>query len=312
MVALAMPHDIPGEPPGRVIVTGGAGFIGHHLVAALTALGSDVLVVDDLSAGRSDRLPSSARFERLDIAGDDIATPIAAWRPSTVFHLAAQASVPRSEAAPEDDLRANALGTLRVIAAARDAGVSRIVFTSSGGAVYGDTPTRATEASPVRPDSIYGLHKLVGERYVARSGLDHAIVRPSNVYGPGQDAAGEGAVIAAFTAAARTRSRIVIHGDGTQERDFLHVTDLVAALLTLAASTENGTWNASVGRSTTIADLAALVERLAGRPLERGTGPRRPGDVHLSRIASDRLRGLGWAPRIGLEDGLRRLIDAGG
>ena len=312
MVALAMPLDLPGEPPGRVVVTGGAGFIGHHLVAALIARGSDVLVIDDLSTGRADRLPPSVRLERLDIASDDLTAPFERWRPSTIFHLAAQASVPRSEAAPEADLRANALGTLRVIAAARSAGGSRIVFTSSGGAVYGETDTAATEDSPERPDSVYGLHKLLAERYLARSGIGHAIVRPSNIYGPGQDGQGEGAVVAAFTAAARSGAGIVIHGDGTQERDFLHVADLVSGLLVLAATPGSGTWNASVGTSTTIAGLADLVERIAGRQLKRGAGPRRAGDVHLSRIASDRLRGLGWEPRVLLEDGLRQLIGEGG
>jgi UDP-glucose 4-epimerase len=309
-----MPHvnRSRADPPARAVVTGGAGFIGHHLVSALIGRGSEVLVVDDLSTGKADRLPAGVRMERLDIATDDLTSSFESWRPSVVFHLAAQASVPRSEAMPEEDLRVNALGTLRVIAAARSVGASRIVFTSSGGAVYGETPRPATERSPARPDSLYGHHKLLAERYVARSGLSHAIVRPSNVYGPGQDAVGEGAVVAAFTDAARGSGRIVIHGDGSQERDFLNVADLVEAVVVVAASSESGTWNASFGRSMTIADVAALVERVAGRRLERGVGPRRPGDVHLSRIASARLRRLGWTPQVPFDEGLRQLLESGG
>ena len=295
----------------RVLVTGGAGFIGHHLVAALTARGADALVVDDLSAGRSERLPPSVRLEELDVATGDVAGAFDRWRPAIVFHLAAQVSVPRSEAAPEHDLRVNGFGTLRVALAAREAAVGRLVFVSSGGAIYGETPEPATEDAPTVPDSYYGSHKLLAEHYVARSGLSHAVARPSNIYGPGQDAIGEGAVVATFTDAAREGRPITIHGDGTQERDFLHVTDLVDALLLLGSDARSGTWNASFGSSRSIGDLAAIVERIAGRPLPRTSGPRRPGDIHLSRIDSDRLRGLGWAPRVSLEDGLGELVRTG-
>ena len=292
----------------RVLVTGGAGFIGHHLVAALTRSGANVLVIDDLSAGSAERLAPDVEFERLDIASDDLKGVLDRWRPSTMFHLAAQVSVPRSEADPEYDLRVNGLGTLRLVTAARGSGARRLVFTSSGGAVYGETSTPATEQSSARPDSAYGIHKLLAEQYVARSGIPYAIARPSNIYGPGQDAMGEGAVVAVFTSAAREGRSIVIHGDGTQERDFLHVLDLVDGLMLLGAVGSDGIWNVSAGTSTSILELAELVGRIAGQPLDRATGPRRPADVHLSRVASARLRDLGWSPRVELAAGLAGLL----
>lgn len=301
------------QPPAsyeglRVVVTGGAGFVGHHLVRRLVESGAEVLVLDDLSTGSADRLKSGVELIRLDISTDSIAPVLRSWAASTVFHLAAQASVPRGEAEPELDLKVNGLGTLRLLLAAQDAGTDRFVFTSSGGAVYGESSQPATESSPVVPSSVYGIHKLLGERYTNRSLVSHAIARPSNVYGPGQDANGEGAVVAAFTDAARLGRGLTIHGDGLQERDFLHADDLVDALLLLGASREIGTWNVSVGQSTTIEQLADLVQRISGRPMPISHGESRAGDVRLSRLSSAKLGRLGWVPTNNLEDALRKLI----
>ena len=294
-----------------MVVTGGAGFIGHHLVRALEERGDEVLVIDDLSGEIRGGLRPDTRLERLDITRAELRHPIARWRPSVVFHLAAQVSVARSMQDPEHDLEVNAIGTLRVLEAARSAGVPRFVFTSSGGAIYGDTEIPATETSPSKPLSYYGIHKLLAERYVRWSGIDHAIARPSNVYGPDQPAGGEGAVIAAFVSAAQDSSTLVIHGDGTQRRDFLHVADLVSALLLLGNCSESGTWNVSSRVATSVLDLAGLLEQLTGRPLKITHGSRRPGDVNESCLTSDRLRQLGWAPRVSLVDGLRQLLKMG-
>ena len=292
----------------RVVVTGGAGFIGHHLVRDLVAGGASVLVIDDLSSGSADRLPPEVQLARIDITDGDVRTAIGDWQPSTVFHLAAQVSVPRSEADPEHDVRVNALGTLRVLAAARDAGVRRVVFTSSGGAVYGETHGAATEASPEQPASYYGMHKLLAERYAATSGLSYAIARPSNVYGPGQAAGGDGAVVPAFVGAIRAGRPLTIYGDGTQSRDFVYVDDVVAALKAMGDSTRLGVWNVSSAEPTTVLELVQALEELTGQPLERVFLPPRPGDVHTSLISSTRLRELGWSPRSTLRDGLTRLL----
>ena len=267
-----------------------------------------MLIIDDLSGGIRGGLRPDARLERLDIAHDDLRRPIARWRPSVVYHLAAQVSVPRSMEDPEHDLQVNVVGTLRVVEAIKAAGVHRLVFTSSGGAIYGDTEKPATETSPLKPLSYYGGHKLLAEQYVRWSGVDHAIARPSNVYGPHQPAGGEGAVVATFVSAAQHSSTLVVHGDGTQRRDFLHVADLVSALLLLGGHHETGTWNISSGVATSVLDLARLLQQLTGRPLQITHGDRRPGDINESCLASDRIRQLGWSPRVSLEVGLRQLV----
>ena len=294
------------------MVTGGAGFIGHHLVRSLRQRGSEVLVVDDLSTGLEERIPEGVRFERLDLASTDPGDLLRSWRPSAVYHLAAQASVARSELDPEADLLVNGLATLRLVRAAAANGVGRFLFVSSGGAVYGETVAPATEETLPKPASAYGAHKLLGEAYVALSGLSYAVARPSNVYGPGQAGGLEGAVVAAFVEAAQSGSALVVHGDGTQERDFIDVADVVDALLLLGAVDDEGIWNVSSGSSTTVGELAQMVEREANLELHRSSGPARPGDVQRSRISNAKLRRLGWAPRIGLVHGLRALVDRSG
>ncbi len=294
--------------PGRALVTGGAGFIGSHLVARLLAYGDEVLIVDDLSTGSAARIPSGARFEACDVATAAVERVVAAWRPSVVFHLAAQSSVAASVHDPIHDLLVNVGGTIRVARAARAAGTSRFVFVSSGGAIYGESRTPATERVRPRPLSPYGIHKLAGEGHVAVSGLSYAIARPSNVYGPGQVAGPEGAVIAAFAASAMAGRPLRIDGDGRQTRDFVHVADVVSALLLLASTSTSGIWNIASEENTSIAALADVVELAAGTSLPRARGPHRPGDVRWSALASTALRNLGWRPSVSLADGIRDLL----
>jgi UDP-glucose 4-epimerase len=293
----------------RALVTGGAGFIGSHLVDRLVAEGADVLVVDDLSTGALENLGPGPRFEQLDIATADLGRLLATWRPMVVYHLAAQASVERSSTDPIRDLAVNVVGTHRVAAAAREAGAARLVFVSSGGAVYGEAIRPATERTTPRPSSYYGVHKLTAEGHVRLAGVPHAILRPANVYGPRQRGGLDGAVIAAFVGQALGDGVIRINGDGQQTRDFVHVHDLVEALLLVArASTADGTWNVATGTSVSIAELADLVEAAIGRPLARVVTPRRPGDVMASALSAAALRRLGWRPTVGLADGLAALL----
>lgn len=293
----------------RALVTGGAGFVGSHLVDRLLAEGQQVLVIDDLSSGRPENLASTARLEQLDIADDDIAEVVRAYRPNVVFHLAAQASVPISVREPLRDLAVNVIGTHRVGLAARQAGASRLVFVSSGGAIYGETVRPATERTLPAPSSYYGIHKLAAEGHAALTGIPYAIVRPSNIYGPRQGAGLEGAVVAAFIGQASRDQPLTIHGDGTQTRDFIHVTDVVEALWRLSRSdVPSGTWNVAAGGRMSIAGLADIVEQAAGRRLGRMSGPRRPGDVMHSAMSAARLRELGWRPSIGLSAGVKALV----
>ena len=292
----------------RAIVTGGAGFVGGHLVDRLVAEGIEVLVVDDLSTGALANVPAAARIEQIDVSGGDLERPFRAWRPQVVFHLAAQASVPLSIRDPLRDLAVNVVGTHRVAAAARVAAATRLVFVSSGGAIYGETARAATERSHPAPTSYYGIHKLAAEGHVAMAGPPYAIARPSNIYGPRQTPGLEGAVVAAFLDQAVASGQLTIHGDGTQTRDFVHVDDVVDALWRLGLRDgPTGIWNVSSGQGTSIEQLARIVERSVGRPLGRTFGARRSGDVRHSAISSARLRALGWTPTVALVGGIVEL-----
>lgn len=275
----------------------------------LLAEGLAVLVVDDLSTGNQENLPHETQLERCDVASAELGDLFHRWRAGIVFHLAAQASVPLSIRDPLRDVAVNVIGTHRVAEAARDVGAARLVFISSGGAVYGETRRSATEETRPAPSSYYGIHKLAAEGHVALARLPFTILRPSNVYGPRQVGGLEGAVVAAFLEQASRQGTLVIHGDGSQTRDLVHVRDLVEALWRLAQpDSPVGTWNVSSGRSVTIAGLADSVERVFGRPLGRTFVTSRPGDVARSAISSAQLRGLGWRPHVGLSAGLGELV----
>lgn len=283
--------------------------MGSHLVDRLVAEGHEVLVLDDLSTGHATNVASEARLERLDIASDDLDAIFRGWRPDIVFHLAAQASVSVSVHEPLRDLAVNVVGTHRTGAAARSSGAGRLVFVSSGGAVYGETARPATERTRPAPSSYYGVHKLAAEGHAELAGIPYAIARPSNIYGPRQAAGLEGAVVAAFIDQACHDQPMTIHGDGSQTRDFVHVIDVVDALWRLSRSdVPSGTWNLAAGRRTTIAGLADIVDQALGRPSGRVFGPRRPGDVTRSAISAARIRGLGWRPSIRLSGGVSDLV----
>ena len=294
----------------RAVVTGGAGFVGSHLVDRLVADGWAVLVVDDLSTGQAGDVPAVATLEQLDIATDPIQGVVAPWRPSVVFHLAAQASAPLSMRDPERDLAVNVIGTHRVAAAAHEAGADRLVFVSSGGAIYGETLRPATESTRPAPSSYYGIHKLAAEGHVTLAGLPYAIARPSNIYGPRQRAGLEGAVVATFVELARRGAPLTIDGDGAQTRDLVHVRDVVDALCRLGLDNAgSGIWNVASGRRISVASLANRIERVAGVPLGRVWRPVRAGDVRHSAMSPARLRALGWSPSVGLTDGIRELLE---
>lgn len=294
----------------RALVTGGAGFVGSHLVDRLVGDGWGVLVIDDLSSGRANNVPDGVRVEAFDIAVDEMDAAVRAWRPRVVFHLAAQTSVPVSMQAPLRDLAVNVTGTHRVAAAARHAGAERLVFVSSGGAIYGEASRPATEATMPAPSSYYGVHKLAAEGHVALCGLPYAIARPTNIYGPRQVSGLEGAVVAAFVAQGIARQPLTIDGDGRQTRDFVHVRDVVDALIRLGeVGGPVGTWNVASGRRISIAALGDHVERASGVALGRVHRPARLGDVRDSGASAARLRRLGWRPMVSLSRGIRELLD---
>ncbi|MBO0808154.1 MAG: NAD-dependent epimerase/dehydratase family protein [Actinobacteria bacterium] len=299
----------------RVLVTGGAGFIGSHLTDALLTRGDDVVVVDDLSAGQVARLDSQVSLHKVSITDRASLTAVVrAARPELVCHLAAQIDVRVSVDQPEHDAQVNAVGTVNVLEAARAAG-ARVVFASSGGALYGrDAPIPSREDVLPLPESPYGIAKFCAEQYIGLynrlHGTRHAILRLANVYGPRQDPAGEAGVITIFCARALQGEEPVIYGDGTQTRDYVYVGDVVRSFLAAADSGRPGTWNIGAGTEVAVLDLVAIITGLAGHPL----GPRfdlaRPGELQRSAVAIDRARlDLGWEPRMPLADGVRAVYE---
>jgi UDP-glucose 4-epimerase len=304
----------------RVLVTGGAGFIGSHLTDAFLARGDDVLVVDDLSRGRHGRLDDQVTLHKLGITdAEPLAALVRRARPELICHLAAQIDVRVSVVAPADDARTNAVGTVNVLEAARAAD-ARVLFCSTGGALYGrDAPIPSLEDVLPLPESPYGVAKYCAEQYVGLynrlHGCGHMILRLANVYGPRQDPAGEAGVIPIFCARVLAGEPPVIYGDGTQTRDYVYVGDAVSAFLAAADQGRPGIWNIGTGIEVSVLDLARLIGEAAGRDVDPQFAPPRPGELQRSALATERaLRDLGWRPAVSLSDGVSRVyrwIEAG-
>jgi UDP-glucose 4-epimerase len=291
----------------RAIVTGGAGFIGSHLADALLARGDDVLVIDNLSRGLREHVPGGAELVERDIR-EPLGDVFADFRPDACFHLAAQADVRVSVARPDEDAMDNVIGTIHVLQAAQEQG-EKVVFSSTGGAIYGECERPAREDDPLEPLSPYGTAKLAAESYVSMwnrlHGGQHTILRYANVYGPRQVAGLEGAVVAIFFEQFRAGEPATIFGDGTQTRDFVHVFDIVAA--TLAALDAEGLFNVGSGMETTIVELHDLCRRASGTEGEPVFAPERLGEIRRSVLDATRgAQGLGWRPKLSLEEGLRQ------
>ncbi len=298
----------------KVLVTGGAGFIGSHVVDAYVAAGADVVVVDNFATGRPEYVHSRARCYELDICSPELQEVIARERPEVVNHHAAQASVTASVREPGRDAEINILGSLNLFVAAVKSSVRRVIFASTGGAIYGNPKTLPVdETHPADPLAPYGISKQTGEaylRFLGTQGLDWAILRYANVYGPRQDPNGEAGVVAIFTHTLLTGRTPTIFGDGTQTRDFVYVEDVARANLLATSAPTSNVANIATGIETSVNDLYRRLTAITGA---RGTAtyaPPRPGDV--ARIALNPLRArewLGWTPETDLTDGLRRTVE---
>jgi UDP-glucose 4-epimerase len=290
----------------RAIVTGGAGFIGSHLVDALLARGDEVLVVDSLARGHREHVPDGVELVERDVR-EPLGDVFARFRPDTCFHLAAQADVRVSVERPAEDAAVNVLGTVQVLAAAQEQD-AKVVFSSTGGAIYGECSRPAREDDPLEPISPYGTAKLASESYISTfnrlHGSEHTVLRYANVYGPRQESGLEGGVVAIFFERFRAGERATIYGDGRQTRDFLHVSDIVDA--TLAGVETKGLFNVGSGRETSILELHELCRRASRTEGEPEFAPERLGEIQRSVL--DPTRGvdeLGWRARLSLDEGLR-------
>jgi UDP-glucose 4-epimerase len=299
----------------RAIVTGGAGFIGSHVADALIARGDEVHVVDNLWSGRRENIAAEAALHELDVRDEALVELAGRLRPDVVFHLAAQSDVGTSVERPVFDAEVNVAGTVRVLEAAQ-AAAARVVFSSTGGAIYGECERPAREEDERLPLSPYAASKLAGEEYLAMwnrlHGTSHTTLRLGNVFGPRQLPKLEGGVVAIFLDRLRTGRETVIFGDGEQTRDFVYVGDVVAAFLTAAEHPGGGIFNVGSGAGTSIRELHSLcAAAAAGSEQEPRFSPARAGDLlHSVLDASRAAEELGWRPETPLAEGLARTWDA--
>lgn len=298
----------------RVLITGGAGFIGSHVVDLLLAEGHKVAVVDNLSTGRRENVNPQADFFLADIGSPDLAAVFDAVQPQAVVHLAAQASVPASVADPARDAAVNVLGSVNLLQQSVRVGVDKFVYVSTGGALYGEPQyLPCDEDHPIVPLSPYGVSKHTVEHYLhfyrQVHGLAYTVLRLANVYGPRQDPFGEAGVVAIFTQRMLDGEQVVIYGNGEQERDFVFVVDCARAAVLALSRSDGQAYNIGCGRGTTINALFALMRSITGYTLEPRYDPPRPGDVFRSFLNADKARReLGWEPTVSLDEGLRRTM----
>jgi UDP-glucose 4-epimerase len=298
----------------KVLVTGGAGFIGSSVCEAFALAGHEVVALDNLSSGRRENLSPGIRLIRADIQDKKLAAILLAELPHIVSHHAAQIDVRESVADPAFDAEVNVVGMLNLLEACRDASVRRFVFASSGGACYGEqTGYPATEDHLMRPVSPYGVAKAAGELYLhfyrEQYGLPFVALRYANVYGPRQDPHGEAGVVGIFGERLLAGQPCTIYGDGEQTRDFVYVKDVARANVLAALGEETGPFNIGTGRETSINALYAALAQATGVTVEARHAPAKPGEQRRSVIdpALARQR-LGWAPEMGLEEGLRETV----
>jgi UDP-glucose 4-epimerase len=298
----------------RALITGGAGFIGSHLADLLLAEGHGVAIVDNLVGGKLANVPDNARLHELDICSPSLVDVFREERPEVVFHQAAQMSVKRSTDDPRYDAQVNVLGLLNVLEACVASGVRKVVFASSG-ATFGN-PQRLPidEDHPQRPESPYGITKMVAEHYLSYFARDHGIrftsLRYGNVYGPRQDAHGEAGVVAIFTRQLLAGQTPTIHWDGEQVRDYVYVADVARANLAAATAGDDRCYCIGTGIGTSVNELFALLARVlnvAGTPAR---APRRPGDLRAAYFDVARARAeLGWTASVRLADGVAETVE---
>jgi UDP-glucose 4-epimerase len=300
----------------KILVTGGAGFIGSHVVDLFVSHGYEVVIVDDLSTGRASNLNPAAKFYQIDIRDPKIREVFESERPDYVSHHAAQMDVRRSVAQPLFDADVNILGSINLIECAKEFNVKHFVYISSGGAAYGEPETLpCDEMHPINPICQYGASKHTVEHYLymyyANYGLKYTVLRYPNVFGPRQDPHGEAGVVAIFTGKMLLGEPVMINGDGEQTRDFVFVRDCAYGnFLAVTVDHPSGIYNLGWSRPTSINEIFSNLATITNYPLSVAYGPAKVGETrHIYLNAAKANRDLGWSPTISLEDGLRETVE---
>ncbi len=299
----------------RILVTGGCGFIGSHLVEELIKQGHWVVVVDNLSTGKKENLNPKARFYQIDIQDPEISQIFQKEKPEVVFHFAAQIDVRKSVEDPMSDAKINILGSLNLIQDfIQVSGHKKFIFASSGGAIYGDTNVIPTpEGHLENPESPYGITKLTVEKYLwfykKAYGLDYLSLRLANVYGPCQNSKGEAGVVAIFADKMLSGSQPIINGSGCQTRDFVYVKDVVESALLAMKKEKSGIYNIGTAKETSINEIFRKIKELTGSNCQEIHGPEKPGEQKRSCLDySKAKKELNWQPKYNLEEGLKETV----
>ncbi|MCD6452021.1 MAG: NAD-dependent epimerase/dehydratase family protein [Acidobacteria bacterium] len=298
----------------KILVTGGAGFIGSHLVDHLIDLGHEVVVVDDLSFGRRENINPKAKFYQIDIRSPELGEILKKEHPDIVNHHAAQVNLRRSMEEPLFDAEVNAVGSLNLIHQSAEAGVSKLIYSSTGGALYGEPKViPATEDHPIAPLSLYGVHKYIVEHYLRLYSTSHnlryTVLRYGNVYGPRQNPKGEAGVVAIFSLKMLRGERPVIFGDGSKTRDYVYIEDVVRANILALEGGDNEVFNVGTGLEVTDQEIFDKVREKVGCDIEPIYGEKRPGEIdHIALAYTKIKKTLGWEPKVSLDEGVSRAV----
>ena len=299
----------------KILVAGGAGFIGSHIVDRLIEKGNEVIVIDNLSTGKKENLNNNAKFYQVDICSSEISQIFEQEKPKIVFHFAAQVDIRKSVKDPIEDAKINILGSLNLINNCQKFEVKRFIFASSGGSIYGDTDIIPTpENHPENPESPYGICKLTIEKYLhfykQTFGLNYTALRLANIYGPRQNSKGEAGVIAIFCDKMLKNEKVVINGDGGQTRDFVFVDDIVKATILSMEQEKNGIYNISTSKETNINEIFKQIKKLTNSNCEEIHAPKKLGEQKTSCLDYSKAKiELNWEPKYNLEKGLEETIN---
>ncbi len=299
----------------KILVTGGAGFIGSNLALVLCERGDDVVIIDNLSTGKLENIPEKAKFQKLDISEAVIDKVFEIEKFDIVFHMAAQMDVRKSVEDPANDAEINILGGINLLRSSAKHGVKKFVFSSTGGAIYGEQDYfPADENHPLRPVSPYGISKLSFEKYLyyfkLQFGLEYVALRYANVYGPRQNSHGEAGVVAIFCEKLLKGDKTFVNGDGLQTRDFVFVGDVVKANLLAMEHSESGEYNVGTGIETDINTIYEMIKSSIGSSQERVNREAMPGEQMRSVISYDLIKkSMGWSPTVSIENGIEKTVE---